>query len=215
MKKTIQQIPHKAFGWAMILSLFTISCAVKPARKGMPLRQARWESKAVIKNLNQGRVDSLTIDILAIREQQARFEISGLFGIQLASLVMDPRQIRFVYYPQKKFYYGENSETVLTGLIHMPLHPMNLSRIAFDEPLMGAGWKCQDDKEGWVSECENSARKLNVRWLNRDGGAKRVLITAPGFEMTWHFDEPRSTVQFKPNTFTLNQPEGYQVIHIR
>ncbi len=211
MKQSIQHIP-------LILVIFMlaglISCATAPMQKAATFTNAQWETKAVVKNSKAGSTNSLKIDILGVRDVQARFEISALFGMQIASLVMSPKEISYSYYPQKKFYFGKNSEKAFAPLIDLPLHPMNLTYIAFDQPIRGGGWSCRADAAGNIELCSQKDRGIDVKWLNRNEGAKRVLITAPGFEMTWLFEQPKTSVQFKPQVFTLSQPDGFKAIQI-
>lgn len=212
MKISIQLI-IRSFSYAVLL--FLAACATTQVSRNNEIASAQWETKAVVKNLREGRINSLDIDILGMRNERIRFEINALFGVQIASLVMSPTEISFIYYPQKKFYYGKNSENALAQLMEFPLHPMNLSYIAFDQPMKGAGWACKYDKAKLISECEQSARKVSVKWLDRNGLSKRVLITAPGFEMHWNFKEPQTSVQFKASIFTLSQPDGFKAIQIQ
>lgn len=211
MKALIQHIPHVA---SVFLISLLVSCAGKPVQKTPTFTNAQWETKAVVKNLKAGSTNSLKIDILAVRDIQARFEISALFGTQVASLVMNSKEISYSYYPQKKFYHGKNSEKAFAPLISLPLHPMNLTYIAFDQPITGAGWQCTSDSAGNIEYCGQKERGIDIKWLNRNEGAKRVLITAPGFEMTWLFEQPKTSVQFKPQVFTLSQPDGFKAIQI-
>ncbi|MNT61890.1 hypothetical protein D3C72_1995640 [compost metagenome] len=53
-----------------------------------------------------------------------------------------------------------------------------------------------------------------VQWLSRSEGSKKVVITAPQFEMQWHFKAPQTEVQFKNELFTLRQPEGFKPIQL-
>lgn len=214
MKRHIQQNYFKILLSLVFSTLLVAGCATKPPEKMLRVSNARWETKAVIKNLKDGGVNQLSIDIMSIRDTRARFEISALFGTPVASLVMSPQDISFIYYPQKRFFYGKNSERAFAHLINIPLHPMNLSYIAYDEPIRGPGWQCKNDAAGMIASCEQPERHISVKWLDRNGGAKRVTINSPEFEMMWRFKEPQTSVQFKPNTFTLSQPEGFKAVQI-
>ena len=191
-----------------------IGCATKTVHEGAGFQKAQWETKAIIRNLKENKTQSLNIDILAIKNERARFEITALLGFRVASLAMSPSDISYIVYPQKTFYYGRNSEAAFARMLDLPLHPMNLTNIAFDEPIRGRGWRCQLDHMGFISLCENAARKLAVKWTDRKEGTKKVLITGPQFEMQWHFGAPQTEVQFKTETFTLRQPEGFKAIQI-
>lgn len=195
------------------LTLLLSGCVTKMVKEVVP-QKAQWETKALIKNQRENKTQSLNIDIYAIKHERARFEITAMLGYQVASLVMSPVEISYVIYPQKAFFYGRNSERAFNRMIDLPLHPMNLANIAFDEPVRGNGWKCGLDNAGFISQCENSQKGIRVSWSERNEGQKKVLITAPQFEMQWHFSAPQTEVQFKPELFTLKQPSGFKAIQI-
>lgn len=210
MKLTIKQILFLFAG----VSLFISGCATSPPKiRETNFLNAKWESKAVIKNLKTGGVNSISIDIMAIRNSRARFEITGPFGIQVASLVMSPQDISFIYFPNKEFYYGKNSERALRALVDLPLHPMNLSYVAFDEPIGGPGWTCAAGVDHMVESCQQTQRGLRVKWV-RNGEEKKIVISTSDIEMSWFFKAAQTSVQFKPAVFTLAQPEGFKAIQL-
>ena len=169
----------------------------------------------MIRDLRQNKTQNLDIDIFAIKNDRARFEVTALLGFQVASLVMSASEIACAIYPEKKFYYGKNSEQALARLLNLPLHPMNLTYIAFDEPVRGPGWSCQKDSTtGLIANCTNMSRNITVEWKERNQGEKKVVIRAPQFEMQWHFNAPQTEVQFKSDLFTLKQPEGFKAIQV-
>lgn len=212
MKSTIKQILF-LFAGAIFIPFLLMSCASAPKMRETNFQNAQWETKAVIKNLKSGAINSLKIDILAIRNTRARFEITALFGFQVASLVMSPQDISFIYYPKKEFYFGKNSEKALRSLVDLPLHPMNLSYVAFDEPIRGPGWVCQAGADRLVGLCQQASRGLNVKWT-RTGNEKKIVISSPDVEMSWFFNAPQTSVQFKPAVFTLTQPQGFKAIQL-
>ena len=196
-----------------VLTITLSGCVTKTVREGA-YQKAQWETKALIKDEKHNKTQSLNIDIYAIKNDRARLEISALLGFQVASLVMSPTEITYAIYPQKSFYYGRNSEQAFARMIDLPLHPMNLTNIAFEEPVRGSGWKCELDSAGYLSQCENKSRALQIVWSDRQEGKKKVVITAPQFEMQWQFSAPQTEVQFKSELFTLKQPAGFKAIQI-
>ena len=190
------------------------ACATTKTVPEGTYQKAQWETKALVKNLKENKSQSINIDILAIKNQRVRFDVTAILGYQVASLVMSPKEISYAIYPEKKFYYGKSSERAMERIIGLPLHPMNLSYIAFDEPVRGIGWACEMDMTGFLAKCENKAKGITVLWKDRIEGSKKVVITAPQFEMQWLFKPVQTEVQFKPETFTLKQPEGFKAIQI-
>lgn len=197
----------------IVLTVGLFGCVTKTVREGA-YQKAQWETKALIKDEKHNKTQSLNIDIYAIKNDRARLEISALLGFQVASLVMSSSEITYAIYPQKSFYYGRNSERAFARMIDLPLHPMNLMNIAFEEPVRGSGWKCGLDSSGFLSQCENKSRALQIVWSDRQEGKKKVVITAPQFEMQWQFSAPQTEVQFKSELFTLKQPAGFKAIQI-
>ncbi|WP_413291929.1 hypothetical protein ACLSU7_10920 [Bdellovibrio sp. HCB185ZH] len=194
-------------------ALLVNACATKPVVEG-PLQQAEWETKALIRDMKENKSNSVSIDMMAVKNQRVRLDITALMGFQVASLVMSPKEIAYAIYPRKEFYYGKNSEKSVERIIGLSLHPMNLANIAFDEPVRGPGWTCEQDSSHILSKCENKQRSIRVEWKDRTEGKKKVVITAPQFEMQWLFKAPQTEVQFKPETFTLKQPDGFKAIQI-
>lgn len=204
---------NSLFAGFFLLTFFLSGCVSKTVQEG-GLRGMQWESKALVKNLKENKTQSVTIDIYTVKDIRARFEVTALLGFQVASVVMSPQEISYTLYPQKTFYYGKNSERTFAKLLGLPLHPMNLTNIAHDEPVRGLGWACELDIAGFISRCENAAKKIKIQWSDRKEGQKKVVITSPQFEMQWHFSAPKTEVQFKPELFTLRQPEGFKAIQL-
>lgn len=198
--------------WVTIL---LIGCATKPLLKEDKVHpNYQWETKALIENLRDNKSQSVNIDIYAQKNQRTRFEISAILGYQVASVVMSAADIAYINYSQKTFYYGRNSERAFEQILALPIHPMNLTNIAFDMPVKGLDWDCALNTLGQPSHCENRQRKINIFWSDRNEGKKKVVITAPQFKMQWLFSAPRTEVQFKEDLFTLKQPSGFKAVQI-
>jgi hypothetical protein len=177
-------------------------------------KSGQWETQALIKNHKSKKSQTLDIDIFAIQNEKARFEISALLGFQVASLVISGQNFSYIVYPEKAYFFGDSSSQSLEKSIGLPLNIMNLANIAFEQPIRGFGWKCNEDASGALAKCENSDRGVSVAWFDRQNGQKNVLISAPQFEMRWRFNSPKTQVQFKAGIFTLKQPEGFKAIHL-
>lgn len=197
----------------LIFAILITSCVSKPTKSVGPL-QARWETKALITNQEENKKHSLNIDVYAIRDKNTRLEVSALLGFPIASLVMTPEDIAFVIYSKKTFYQGKNSESSLSRLFNLPLRPLSLANIAFDEPIIGEGWRCKFDQKSVVTQCENTDRKISVNWQDRDAGKKKVQIVAPQFEMIWLFSAPQTEVVLKDLQFKIKPPSGFKIIQI-
>lgn len=194
-------------------TLFFVGCASKTLRPAEVSSSASWSSKAQIRDLIKNKQQNVGIDLYAIKDQKMRMEVSATLGYQVASVVMDPEEISYVVYPQKRHYYGKNSENAFAKVLGISINPMNLSNIAFDQPIRGRGWTCSQGETGQLKSCENLESKTEVRYVSREEGRKKVHILSPNFEMIWVL-EPPEALEAKPEIFTLKVPSGYKEIKI-
>lgn len=169
-----------------------------------------WETKAAIRDIRKNKMNQVTIDVVAIKNQKLRMEASANMGYQVGSLVMGPAEFVAVIYPQKKILKGPLNERSLARTFNMPIPPTALYSIAFDEPIRG--WKCQFDANKVVSMCDGGVSK--VEWLNRKDGTKLVKISSATIEITWFFKAPEPK-ELTPELFVAELPNGYQVQEIK
>lgn len=207
----------RLFFFLLAVSLVT-ACASKQPKPSVPgpgIQQGQWETKAVVSDLKANKSHTLDIDILADRAGQMRMEVSATMGVQVASLVLN-KDIRYVIYNQKRYFEGRPSENSFLPLMNLPLHPYNLLSILFDAPIRGKGWTCNKDANNLVTDCYHAERGLKVQWEDRtEEGQKKVVITAPEFEMRWLFRPPKTEVQLKEETFHLDPPAEFKIIQLR
>lgn len=199
--------------------MFLVSCGTSPKKASLPagaIREAQWETKAVVRDLKANKTHSVDIDILADYPERLRMEVSALMGMQVASLALNQEDIQYVVYTQKKSFSGKANEGSFMPLMNIPLHPRNFMSVAFDTPITGPGWACMNGSDNLVSECSQAARKIKVQWSDRTAeGQKKVLIAGPTFEMRWLFRPPKTEVQFKDDTFRLEAPAEFKTIQLK
>lgn len=189
---------------------------VKTSEPGVTSKQEQWETKAVIRDLQNNKTHSVDIEVLADYSGKLRMEISALMGVQIASLVLNQEDIRYAIYPQKRFFQGRASDSSFLPLMNVPLHPKNFLNLVFDAPMKGPGWECVRGADNMVSECNQAARKIKVQWLERTPeGQKKVVISGPTFEMRWLIRPPQTEVQFKNDTFHLEAPEEFKTVQLK
>lgn len=210
----------KRLFFSVVAMSLLVSCGTKPIKSpvvpGAALQKAKWETKAVIRDLKANKSHSVDIDILGDYPGKLRMEVSALMGTQVASLALNDDEIRYAIYPQKKFFEGKANEGSFMLLMNVPLHPRNFMSIAYDTPMRGTGWTCSKGTDGFISECNQAAKGVKVVWSDRTvEGQKKVLISGPTFEMRWLFKPPQTEVQFKDETFSLQAPSEFKTIQLK
>lgn len=195
------------------LSILQSSCSHKPIDlKNETL--VRWDSKALLVNKSNKKEQNLNITLLGVRNERLRIEITATMGYQVGSIVADRNTFKALIVPQKIFYTGRNTPEALEKLIQIPLAPLQVLRIAFDERPSEQGWICQSDVNGLINRCDNYDLSLKVEWKDRTESRKLVVITTPQFEMRWLLNSPESLTEVKPELFSLSSPEGFKNVQI-
>ena len=215
------------FKFKILSSIFVIlilnACATAPKSKPEQVqtkapvflfKTAQWVSTAKVKNFENGGMNHLDIDVMGIRSDQVRMEVAGAFGTPLASVVITSTEFRCASHQNKKFYFGKNRMGVLGPLADLPLDPRDLAKFIFDEVPVSHGWKCYIGQDQMLSRCDFESKQIQVKWTERDKLSRRLLITAPHFEMSWYFNQPQTNVQIKPIAFELNPPASYSKVQL-
>lgn len=204
---------------------FLVSCATtKPAEEAKAIvvqknELSLWTAKAQIKELKTEKVQQVSLDFVALEPTQIRVDVSGPLGISLATLVVQNNQIQYALYRQKSFYEGVANEKALRSVFRMDLDARHLLNICFDKPIREKGWKCQADAKGLIESCTQEERGLSIKWTERDGYKKRVILANAEYEVQILYKD-YSTKVLSPEAadakssitgpFHLEIPEGFQ-----
>ena len=200
-----------------LLPLLFLGCATTPKKEELftpKVPAVQWETKAQVRDFKQNQTNNLSIDIVAVKGQLLRMEISATLGYPVASLVTTPKNLRMAVYTQKKFFYGPNKPEALQPALNISLDPNIIHNIIFDVPIRG--WKCENNPAGQVAVCKKTSPsgEMVVAWPEHKEDSKRVMIHAPNFEMQWVFKSHNVLQQLSLETFKLAAPAGYKVISL-
>ncbi len=194
---------------ASILAL--IGCQTTPIAPTGSFQKGKWETMAQINELKPKKTHRVSIDILAVKNEKMRMEITATLGYRVASILLDREGYKAAIYPQKKFYQGTD-ENAFAQVSKLPISSRALFSIVFDEPIVGPGWACGKETATLPKKCVQASSRIQVEWFKKPNGAKLVKVTSPKVEMNWFFQNPDVNFAEKPELFNLNVPEGYQVI---
>jgi hypothetical protein len=192
----------------LILSMLSIVIFGCASRQTVPFDQSKkegqWEAKAQVRDLQKGVTRTVSLDILSVRNQALRMEVSGNMGVHVASFLLQGGDVSYAIHPQKTFFSGPVSEKSLRRLLNADIDPRWLYAIFFDEPLRG--WECAGQP---VEKCRRSDG-TEVTWSERQGEKKRVTIQNSQYELQILVKDFATKVLSPERAFTLNSPETYR-----
>ncbi len=172
------------------------------------------EAKAYLQDLKTGKSHMVNLDILAIKPQRARFEVSSSLGIHLASLVITDRKVAYTMNREEKYFEGEKSNQSLIPLLRVPLDPDDLLNVVFDAPVQGSQWKCENEN-GLIKSCTNASENLTVTWLERNGNKRTVELKSKQFDIKLLFQSLKTKVEVSDATFALEPPSSYKKFRLQ
>ncbi len=165
--------------------------------------EGQWEAKAQVRNLRTNTVQNLNLDVMAIRNQIMRIEISGPLGIQVGSLLMKKEDLTCLIHTQKKAYTGTGDENSLENFLKVKIDPRWLYSVFFDVEI--PGWACEGKP---VVKCERNDG-TSIAWTEREGEKKRVTIKGLGYQMQVLVTSFQSKVEKPEKVFNLIIPDSY------
>ena len=134
----------------------------------------QWEAKAMIKSLESGEANVVGLDVIGLKPNTVRMEVSSSLGIALASIVIRNQDVEYVLPKQKKYYHGAISEQSLYPALNVKINPEVLSAVFFEESY--PQWNCQADN-GLIVAC-TTPEGVKIQW-ERDGKVtKRITLSS-------------------------------------
>ena len=207
MKKIIV-LPFTVF--AFLMGFGCASSSKKEA--GSSAAGIKWETKAQIRDFKNNKNSNLNIDIVSVKNSHLRMEVTATLGYPVATYVSTPQNLKMAIYPQKKFYFGPNSDEALRPLLGFPLDPNVFQSIVYDSAVRG--WNCLAGDDGLVASCKRMTKsgEVVIVWQERKDTTKRVVIHGPQFEIQWLFQNSTNLNPVKAEAFKLEAPSGYSVV---
>lgn len=189
-------------------------CASLPLRMA-DVKEGNWKAKSLIKDKEQSRSYIVYLDFNAVKGEKSRMDVTNALGAGVASLVVDPKEVRYALVQSKRYYYGAPQSNVMQPILSVPFDPRWLQNILFDIPLTEKNWTCTSDSNGFVKECTNSVTNLKVSWAARQGEKKTISIEHPKALVQINIQSFKPKVEDRKNLFVLEAPEGFQKLRVR
>lgn len=142
-------------------------------------------------------------------------DVTTTLGTGVASLLVDNREVRYVLFDSKRFYYGTPQVGVMRPILAIPFDPRWLQNILFDTPIPEKSWTCSEDSSHLLKECADAVTGIKITWLNRSGSKKTVLIEHSKASVQINVQSFKPKVEDRKNLFSLEAPEGFQKLRVR
>lgn len=199
------------------LSLFFIfaACATKPIAPQRVSEKVggQWEAKALLKEVKTDKKYYVDLDMIARDHNHIRMEISGPFGISVASIVINEEKLSYLLPQEKKFFTGNMGPQSLKPVFSVAVDPHLFQKILFEKEL-DSQWKCEKDQDQFLKQCMHQSGQLKIIWSERNGHKKRVVISHSQYEMNLYFSTYKnqlpSKVQGEKSLFELVPPSDFK-----
>lgn len=169
----------------------------------------------LVRDLKESKSQIVNLDIVAVRPDKLRVEVTASLGVHLASLVMNGKEFKAALMQQKRFLIGPSTPTSFTRIIGVPLDPNLFMKLLFDEAPSNSDWACLHDKNQFLESCESKVQGLKLNWKDREVSRRKVEIEAKTFSIQMLLQGFSTKVEDTAETFSINAPAGFKIETIK
>jgi len=193
--------------------LLLTACQTAPVRMN-DVQAGHWKGKALIKDKEQSRSYIVHLNLNAERGARARMDVTSALGTGVASLIADTKEVRYILFDSKRFYYGQPHPEVMRPILALPFDPRWLHNILFEIPFSEKSWSCTT-ADGWLKDCRDSVTGLKITWSSRQGPKRTIFIEHPRASVQINTTSFEAKVEDRKNLFVLEAPSGYTKLRVR
>lgn len=200
--------------WILPLAVVLAGCGSKPLKMDN-VDEGHWKAKALIKDKEQSRSFIVHLNFNLVRGARTRMDVTSALNTGVASLVTDGKEVRYVMFDSKRFYYGRPQADVMRPILSIPIDPRWIQNMLLDEPIPDKSWTCIKGSSGLVEECRDGVTGLKISWTQRMGPKKTISIDHSKAHVQINVQSFKPKVEDRKNLFVLEAPEGYQKLQVR
>lgn len=197
----------------VILSGFIASCAVQP-KKISSEKPFSLISKVLVRDKQSSKSHNLNIDFRVDPDRALRMDVFTSLNYYLASFVLRDKELEYLLTQRKQYFIGESGPGALAPVLNIPLDPALLNDLVLDRVIQAEGWSCKKNKWKLPEECLNPSQSLKVRWSERNGRLKRIVISHSKAEVEIKITEVKTGLGPKKHPFKLKIPSSFQKINL-
>jgi hypothetical protein len=199
----------------LIITALVLSACSSVPMKYADVKEAQWKAKALIKDNEQSRSYIVNLNFNMKRGEVTRMDVTTTLGTGVASVLVDNKEVRYVLFDSKRFYYGSPQPGVMRPILSIPFDPRWLQNILFDTAIPDKSWTCTSDSSGNLLECADSVSGVKITWSARNGSKKTILIEHTKASVQINVQSFKPKVEERKNLFSLEAPEGFQKLRVR
>ena len=189
-------------------------CSSAPMKFG-DVKDGNWKAKALIKDKEQSRSYIVNLNFNVKRDEAARMDVTTTLGTGVASLLVDKKEVRYLLFDSRRFYFGSPQPGVMRPILSIPFDPRWIQNILFDIPFAEKSWTCTKDENDTLQDCQDSVTGLKITWSGRQGAKKTILLEHAKASVQINVQSFRSKVEERKNLFSLEAPEGFKTLRLR
>lgn len=189
-------------------------CITKPMKMDS-IDEGNWKARALIRDKEQSRSYIVNLNFNLVRGQRTRMDVTSALNTGVASLVTDMKEVRYIMFDSKRYYYGRPQADVMRPILSIPIDPRWIQNMLFDEAIPDKSWTCTNGSNGMVEECKDGVTGLKVSWGQRLGPKKTITIDHGKATVQINVQTFKAKVEDRKNLFQLEPPEGYQKLQVR
>ena len=198
-----------------ILILLVVAGCVSKTMKMDKVEEGHWKAKALIRDKEQSRSYIVNLNFNLVRGQRTRMDVTSALNTGVASLVTDGKEVRYLMFDSKRFYYGRPQPDVMRPILSIPIDPRWIENMLLDQAIPDKSWSCTSNSKSVVEECKDSVSGLTITWSQRLGHKKTIIIDHSKATVQINVQTFKAKVEDRKNLFVLEAPEGYQKLQVR
>lgn len=174
--------------------------------------QGEWQAR--VKVVDEKRPSKspipLSVQFRAHGLEKLRIDLTTLSGFYVGSVLVEEKKFKALMARDRKFYSGPATAEVMKKILRLPVDPVWLSRLLFEQP--DESWKCEIDSRNYLKSCTDEKHRLTVEWKNRALSKRDVSIKIANYKIDFSFHEFSEEITQPEKAFVLSAPPAFRHI---
>lgn len=198
-----------------MLSLTSCTSTSVKEKKYEPTKNlSAWQVQVHVHDKIKDKNNSVQLDVIGLYPKKLRMDISAILGIYVGSFAWNDQEMQMLLAREKKFISGKANRESMQELLKLPLDPVVLSQLFWDQKLGGSDWKCSLDSNLHPQKCEQADLKIQIEFKERTPDTRIVMIDSPKIEAEMNIQKYQKEIHTDSQTFLLTAPENFSVIRL-